>query len=130
MENSAINKKAEISDLLKEFKELIKLHSSKVNEYLKNEFYFQDIEQKLNDNDENDIHDLRNEHYNLGLEFRQFVIDYDICHTLIKESTINTFLREKPFNHILKVEEPVTDDNDLLKYPIINNLEEKELIML
>ena len=47
MENSGINKKAEISDLLKEFKELIKLHSSKVSEYLKNEYYFQDIEQNL-----------------------------------------------------------------------------------
>ena len=125
MENSVINEKAEISDLLKEFQELIKLHSSKVSEYLKNEYYFQDIEQKFNDNDKHDIHDLRSEHYNLGLEFRQFAIDYDICHTLIKESTINTFEREKPLNHILKGEEPVIDDNDLEKYPIITNLEEK-----
>ena len=64
----------------------------------------------------------------MGKEFRQFVIDYNIGHKLIKESTINTFLREKQFNHILKGEEPVIDDNDLKKYSIINNLEEKELI--
>ena len=110
MENSVINKKAEILNLLNEFKKLIKLHSDKVSEYLKNEYYFQDLEQKLNDEDENDIEDLRNEHHNLGKEFRQFVIDYNIDHSLIKESTINIFLRKKQFNHILKAKEPVIDN--------------------
>ena len=41
-------------------------------------------------------------HYDLDLEFRQFVIEYDINHTLIKKSTVDTFLREKPFTHILR----------------------------
>ena len=40
MENSVITKKAEIIDLLTEFEELINLHSSKVSNYLKNEYYF------------------------------------------------------------------------------------------
>ena len=128
MENYVINKKAEISDLLTDFKELINLHSSKVSEYFKNEYYFQDLESTLNDADENDIDYLRKQHYDLGREFRQFAIEYNIDHSLIKESTINTFLRKKLFNLVLKGEEPVIDDNDAKKYPIINNLEEKKSI--
>ena len=57
---SVINKKIEISDLLNEFKELINLHSTKVSEYLKNEHYFLDLENTLNDEDENDLDYLRN----------------------------------------------------------------------
>ena len=38
MENSNINKKVEISYLLKEFKELISLHSDKVAEHFKDAF--------------------------------------------------------------------------------------------
>ena len=64
----------------------------------------------------------------MGKELRQFFVDYNIDHSLIKESTINIFLRQKPFIHILKGEEPVIDDNDFKKYPIINNLEEKKSI--
>ena len=64
----------------------------------------------------------------MGKDFRQFVIDYDICHTLIKESTINTFLREKPIDYLSKGEEQVIDDDDLKLYPIINNSETKESV--
>ena len=96
--------------------------------FSKNEYYFQDLGDILNDEDENDIDYLRSQHHDLGKEFRQFVIDYDISDKLIKESTLNTFLREKPFTHVLKGEEPVIDDNDLKKYPIINNSEIKESI--
>ena len=53
---------------------------------------------------------LNTEHFNLGVEFRQFVIEYNINHKLIKKSTINTFLKQKPFTYILK-EKP----NDLKK---------------
>ena len=112
MENLIVKETAKIYDLLTEFKELINLHSNKVSEYLKNEYYFQDLKNKLNNEDENDIDYLRNQHYELGKEFRQFVIDYNINRKLIKKSTINTFLREKPFNHILKGEKPVMVDND------------------
>ena len=128
MENLVIKKKAEILDLLTEFKQLIKLHNSKVSEYLKNEYYFQDLEQKLDDKEESDIEDLRKEHYDLGKEFREIIIKYNIDRSLIKESTINTFLREKPFNHILKGEEPVIDNDDFKKYPIVNNLGIKQSI--
>ena len=47
MEKAVIKKKTEIFDLLEEFKELINLHSDKVSEYLKNEYYFQRLEEKL-----------------------------------------------------------------------------------
>ena len=67
MEKAVNTKKTQILDLLKEFKELINLHNDKGSEYLKSEYYFQELEEKLNDNDENDLEDLKNEHYNLGL---------------------------------------------------------------
>ena len=57
MENPVINKKAEISDLLKEFKDLITLHSNEVSEYLQNRYYFSDLEETLND--ENDFNTLK-----------------------------------------------------------------------
>ena len=130
MKKAVNTKKTETSDLLTEFKELINLHSDKVSEYLKNEHYFQDLEEKLNDNDENDFEDLKNKHYNLGLEFRQFAIKYNINHKLIRESAINTFLKKKLFTHILKEklndlekEQPNNDSKE-----IIYNLEEQEMI--
>ena len=107
MENSVINKKTEISDLLKEYKELIILYS----EYIKNKYYFFSLEETLNDEEENDIQDLRKEHFNLGVDFREFVNKYNIDHCLIKESIINTFLKEKLPTYILKGEEPVINDN-------------------
>ena len=41
MENLVINKKADISDLLADFKQLINLHSSEVSEYLKKSVIFE-----------------------------------------------------------------------------------------
>ena len=55
MKKAVINKKAEIYDILKEFKELINLHSDKASEHLKNEYYFQGLEKKPNDEDEDDF---------------------------------------------------------------------------
>ena len=53
MKNSRSIIKDEIAFLLKEFKELIKLYSNKVEGYLKNEYYFQDIEEMINDENMN-----------------------------------------------------------------------------
>ena len=60
MENQLLTKRLKFLYLLNEFKELINLHSSKVSEYLKNEHYFLDLENTLNDEDENDLDYLRN----------------------------------------------------------------------
>ena len=40
MENSATIVKAEIAFLLKEFKKLINIYNDKVDDYLKNKYYF------------------------------------------------------------------------------------------
>ena len=74
MENSLDNKKAEISFLLKECKEFISLHSDEVAEYLKNEYSFEGIENKLNDNDYDDFESLKFEYYDLAKEFKNFVM--------------------------------------------------------
>ena len=129
MERSVNRKKAEISDLLKEYKELINLHSDKVSEYLKNEYYFSELEETLNDKDENDFKNLKISHYNLGLGLRQFFIEYDINHKLIRESTVDMFVKKKPFTYYILKEKPndLKEDqsnNDLEETPTINNLEE------
>ena len=59
MENSVAIKKAEISILLKELKKLIRLRSDKVAEYLKNEYYFQNTEEMINDKDVNSFSKLK-----------------------------------------------------------------------
>ena len=59
MENSVAIKKAEISILLKELKKLIRLRSDKVAEYLKNEYYFQNTEEIINDKDVNSFSKLK-----------------------------------------------------------------------
>ena len=127
MEKAIKRKKTEISDLVTEYKELINLHSDKVSEYLKNEFYFKQMEKDYHEMD--DFEELKRFYFDLGHEFRQFVIEYNIDHELIKEKTINTFLRDKAFLYLLK-EKP---DDESIEYsddkaPTINNNKEKEWI--
>ena len=47
-------------------------------------------------NDLHDFQELKHYYFDLGHEFRQVVIEYDINHDLIKEKTINIFLKQKP----------------------------------
>ena len=90
----AINKqKTEISDLVAEHKELANIHNDKVSKYLKNEFYFKQMEEDYNEMD--DFEKLKQFYFDLGVEFRQFVIEYNINHDLIKEKTIDIFLKQK-----------------------------------
>ena len=52
MEKAVNRKKTEISDLVAEYKELVNFHSDEVSEYLKNEYYFKDMEEDFNDLDD------------------------------------------------------------------------------
>ena len=127
MEKAVNRKKAETSDLIAEYKELVNLHSDKVSDYLKNEYYFKDMEENSTDMD--DFEELKRFYFDLGVEFRQFVIKYNINHDLIKERTANIFLKQKPFTYLLKEEpdeEPIDYSTD--KTPTINNKEEKEMM--
>ena len=47
MEKAINRKKTEISDLVAEYEELICLHSVRVSEYLKDEYYFINMEENL-----------------------------------------------------------------------------------
>ena len=93
MENSVAIKKAEISLLLKEFKKLIELHSDKVAEYLKSEYYFQNTEKKINDEDMNSLSKLKYEYYDLANEFRNFVLQFNISHDDIQESVLDNIIK-------------------------------------
>ena len=126
MEKTVNRKKTEISDLVVEYKELVDVHSDKVSEHLKNEYYFKYMEEEFNDMD--DFEELKHFYYDLGVEFGQFVIRYNINHDLIKEKTINIFLKQKPFGYLLKEkpdEEPINQSFD--NTPTINNKEEKKV---
>ena len=79
--------------------------------------------------EEDDFEELKHFYYDLGVEFRKFVIEYNINHYLIKEKTINIFLKEKAFSYLLKekpVDESVNYGTD--KTPTINNKKEKKMI--
>ena len=126
MEKAVNRKRAKISDLIAEYKELVNLHSDKVSEYLKNEYYFKDMEENSNDMDH--FEELKRFYFDLGVEFRQFVIKYNINHDLIKEKTVNIFLKQKPFTYLLKEEpdeEPIDYSTD--KTPTIENKVENKV---
>ena len=74
-----------------------------------------------NFNDIDDFEELKHFYYDLGVEFRQFVIKCNINHILIKEKTINTFL-EKPFLHLLKEKADDPDKTIIKNNEPINNL--------
>ena len=128
MGNSVAIKKSEISFSLKEFKKLIELHSDKVAEYLKNEQYFQNTEEMINDKDMNSFSTLKYEYYDLANEFRKFVLPYNISHDDIQESildniikiSIEYFLHEQPKGDC---EESDSDDGDSDDDEPINNEE-------
>ena len=125
MEKAINRKKTKISDLIAEYKKLVNIHSDQVSEYLKNEFYFKQMEEDFNDMD--DFEELKQFYFDLGVELRQFVVEYNINHDLIKEKTINNFLKQKSFLCLLKEkpdEEPIYYNND--NTPTIDNKEEKE----
>ena len=73
-----------------------------------------------------DFEELKQFYFDLGHEFRQFVIEYNIKHDLIKGKTINIFLKQRPFIYLLSEkpdDDPIdyTDDNT----PTMNNKQEK-----
>ena len=89
MENKIVNEKAEIANALKIFKELISLHSDKIKDLSSYEYYFHDIEEDIEDEDENDLDYLEtllvnlDEFKNLKIlkEFKNFLIEYNIDYT-------------------------------------------------
>ena len=72
MENSTTIIKGEITFLLKEFKKLIKMYNDEVEDSLKNKYYFQGIEEMINDEDMTMFSNLNLEYFSLAKEFRHF----------------------------------------------------------
>ena len=73
MEKAIDRKKAGISDLVTEYKELVDLHSDKVSEYLKNEYYFKQMKEEFNDM--NDFEELKQFYLDWGVEYRHFLLN-------------------------------------------------------
>ena len=100
MENSTTIIKVEIAFLLKELKKLIKLYSNKVDDYLKDVYYFQHIEEMINDEGMNRFSKLNLEYFYLAKEFRNFVLRYSVSHDHITESVLYDIVR-RPIEYIL-----------------------------
>ena len=100
MENSTTIIKCEIAFLLKELKKLIKLYNDKVKYYLKNKYFFQDVEEMINDEHMNMFNKINFEYFNLAKEFRTFVLRYNVSHDHITESVVNDILK-RPIEYIL-----------------------------
>ena len=100
MENSATIVKAEIAFLLKEFKKLIKIYNDKVDDYLKNKYYFLNTEEIINDEKVNRLSKINIEYFNLAKEFRDFVLRYNVSHDHISESVLNDIVK-RPTEYIL-----------------------------
>ena len=92
---------------------------------MKNCTKYKNVEEEFNDMD--DFEELKKFYFDLGFEFRQFVIEYNINHNLIKEKTVNPFLGQKSFTYLLKEkpdEEPIdysTDKTTIKNNDPINN---------
>ena len=88
MKNEIMNEKVKIADILKIFKKLISLHGDKIKDLSSYEYYFEDIEEDIEDEDENDLDYLKTLHFNLVQQFGNFLIEYNIDDTP-KEPAIN-----------------------------------------
>ena len=100
MENSKTIIKAEIAFLLKEFKKLIKIYNDKVDDYLKNMYYFLNAKEIINDENVNRFSQINFEYFNLAKEFRNFFLRNNISHDHISESVLNDIVK-RPIEYIL-----------------------------
>ena len=93
MENSTTIIKGEITILLEEFKKLIKIYNDKVEDSLKNKYYFQGIEEMINDEDMTMFSNLNLEYFSLAKEFRNFVLRYNVSHDYITQPVLNDIIK-------------------------------------
>ena len=78
METKIMDEKAKIAYTHKIFKELISLYSDKIRDLSSYDYYFQDIEEDIEDDDEKDLDYLETLHINIAEQFRNFHIEYNI----------------------------------------------------
>ena len=128
MENSTTIIKAETAFLLKK---LIKLYNDRVKDYLKDAYYFQNVQEMINDEDMNRFNKLHFEYFNLAREFRNFVLKYDIRHEHITGSVLNDIIK-RPIEYILHRRQSDydtdSDKSDSEDEEIIDNKNEKTII--
>ena len=75
------------------------MYSNIVEDYFKNEYYFQDVEKMIDDENVNMFHKINFKYYNLAKEFRNFFLRYNVSHDHITESVLNDIIR--PIEYIL-----------------------------
>ena len=93
MENSVDNKKAENSFLPNEFKKIINLHSDDIAGYFQDAYYFQDVEEKINDKNMKSLALLKYGYHDLATEFRNSMLKYNIIHNEIAESVLDKIIK-------------------------------------
>ena len=99
MENKIMDKKAEITNGIKIFKELLILGSNKIKDLFSYEYYFEDIEEDIEDED--DLNHLKVILFNRFLQFKDFItenkIKYKPTTDILKKSKIG-LLKESRMN--------------------------------
>ena len=92
------------------------MYSNEVEDYLKNQYYFQDLEE----NDENTFSKLNLQYFELAKKFRQFVLRYDIRHKYISKSVLLDIIK-RLIEYILhrRQSEYDTDSDELILMMII-----------
>ena len=73
-----------MSDLITEFKRVIKKHSDIVDEHVKEEDYFKDYEDKVKNKRYTNFDDLKDDDYELAELFKSFILEY-----YLRENEIN-----------------------------------------
>ena len=115
-----MDKKAEITNVIKIFKELLSLHSNKIKDLFGYEYYFEDIEEDIEDED--DLNYLKVIFFNLVLQFEDFITENKIKYKpkidILKKSKID-LLKESRIN-----KENMSEESTVNKKQIINTLEE------
>ena len=79
---------------------MIKIYNDKIEDYLKNKYYFQYAEEIINNTEINNFNKINFEYFNLAKEFRNFVLRYDISHEHISDSVLNDIVK-RPIEYIL-----------------------------
>ena len=107
MEKAINRKKIKTSELIAEYKRLVKKYYHILEDHEKDEDYLKEYDDKLNDKKYNNLDDLKDDHYDLEAYFKSFILKY-----YLEESE-----RNNKFHYALKNNEM----DDEFHYNLKNN---------
>ena len=97
--------KNEISNVLEEFKRIIKENSDTTPSFYLNEGYFSDLTKIIEDKEYNDINKLSEKYIFLAEEFTGFIVEHEINHDQITKSILDHMKKYVIFDETQEQEE-------------------------